>query len=1150
MICNSPTLLAFIVCLVSLCFGRAAHAVEVPKHRSARDVGVVEFDAHELEVGASQATRDVAAAIELRTKSADDSTTVRTPFIPIEPGHTYRVQAILNVVAADPDTSICIWNREYPEPLGRPFTPYPRTRVSGRAVKPHQMGIWTIRSVTFEARPKAAKLQVSVVVSGAAAIVRLKKVRVLDLTQLKAVGRGASTPALAQLRKQARTRRPLLDRTLVFSRSQMKYGLERNYGRQWIDRPLLVDRALRVPRKFVTPYPSYARILEVVKLYGLDGLAFFPETKDRMGMFELTDRANVEGVRLLPEFIPTKNLEGKLQLLEAALRSKSALRIEGKILISSYVAGALTPGEWKTILDALRQRFGDCFLFLPALTEPVRFKNDYHDGIPIAEEDIAQSKAYLRSYLDVCDGIYFNYAAALKRKDRTFDDAFYRDVFIPVFKSVLAEPQYHAKYFGLSAYHSHYNADLSLGLQEDGTKTLRRSFEAAMDARPDIIILPEWDEVNENTCFRPTVYNSFTTQRILRYYMSQIRGTPATPNPSDDSALPNLALSYRKLLTVGERLELELLNIPDGTPAQTYRAHLRLFDLNGHCVREFEPATFRSDELKDRTFVVPSEELADCAALIPTLSIDGYGDGERMVFDRGFHHIQLRPTWNWDYKWVKQPLRDLIRPQSTSFKFTKASTGADGQVLTVSGTFACAEDIALAEVLEDDGVVYAVDPSNEFFRDSDDMVRLWIELRSLRQQKLTGNVMVRGASCTWRFHNVILHQPEPSRNASGSRVELKTPASCHLRWLYAVIPRAAADSATLLFDFDTFRTEVPVAQILRNGIYSETHADGLTVTVVDYWKQPDMPMHLNRKEVAFTAQVKPELPTSQFHMRITTTSGKTFRTAPLLVPTPERGASVELPVYSDNSGTQVVKTVRKMRVPDCTFEFVRDYGTIFHTPAGRPFWAHLGGYADTSSGRGGNGAGASATLFRFGTQNYPKDARITAPAWRDVDGRLCLEFDGVGNYILFPRETLPRHGPFSLSFEILPHTIGKPQLLFAHRTTRVSSLMLYLAPGGALRGTFAAQGHKHRTFDSNLRVKVGEWSMVEAIYDFETLRFRVNGREQSFPCHGVGLNIGLCVFGGYGKTSKHEDAPGNAWWFKGLLRSFRIRHDAGFAPHP
>ena len=72
-----------------------------------------------------------------------------------------------------------------------------------------------------------------------------------------------------------------------------------------------------------------------------------------------------------------------------------------------------------------------------------------------------------------------------------------------------------------------------------------------MAARPDVILLPEWDEFNENTCFRPTVYGGTTTQRIMRYYEPDQRVDP-TPVPGDDTSIPNLILSARKCVTLGE----------------------------------------------------------------------------------------------------------------------------------------------------------------------------------------------------------------------------------------------------------------------------------------------------------------------------------------------------------------------------------------------------------------------------------------------------------------------------------------------------------------------------------------------------------------------------------------------------------------------
>jgi hypothetical protein len=265
----------------------------------------------------------------------------------------------------------------------------------------------------------------------------------------------------------------------------MKYGLDGNYYHIWTDRPLFVDRSLRLPRKYVTPFESYKRILEKeVEPYDMDGLAFFPETKDRMGMFELNDQANMPHISILPEFIPTFDIDAKMKVLEEALKCKTAARINGKVLITSYVASSVTPEQWDQTFKALRAKHGDCFIFLPALTDTVSLMGPFQRGEDISRRVIEERKAYLRTWLDVCDGIYFNYPAAFKNHDHTFNEQFYRELFIPVFKSVLPNLSTAKKYLGLSAYHSHSNPDLAIGLVEDGTRTMRHSFEAAIEAEP------------------------------------------------------------------------------------------------------------------------------------------------------------------------------------------------------------------------------------------------------------------------------------------------------------------------------------------------------------------------------------------------------------------------------------------------------------------------------------------------------------------------------------------------------------------------------------------------------------------------------------------------------------------------------------------
>ncbi len=281
--------------------------------------------------------------------------------------------------------------------------------------------------------------------------------------------------------------------------------------------------------------------------------------------------------------------------------------------------------------------------------------------------------------------------------------------------------------------------------------------------------------------------------------------------------------------------------------------------------------------------------------------------------------------------------------------------------------------------------------------------------------------------------------------------------------------------------------------------------------------------------------------TSQYHLRITTESGKTWRSRPLLPATPKSLVRLPLRVYSDTRGDALDVRVSEHRIPHLKYEFSPRFGAILHTDAGRPFWAHSGGYIDTSTGRGGNEGGASATLFFPARSTYPADARCCAPAWVDSGDGHSLRFDGVGTFLLLPREALPHRGSFTLSFDVKPAS-DKPALLFAHRSRRLSSLELFLRDG-RLGGAFTTQEQKRFDFSSGLRVEAGTWSTIEAIYDLNRMRLRVNGVEESFVCRGPGLDIGPSVMGGYGPGGQAGVYQGNTNWYGGLIRNLVIVHN-------
>ncbi|MBM4046700.1 MAG: hypothetical protein FJ279_16450, partial [Planctomycetes bacterium] len=280
-------------------------------------------------------------------------------------------------------------------------------------------------------------------------------------------------------------------RTLVFCRGQMKYGLDENYLWRWVDRPLFQDSSLRgEAREFSTTYASYKRMVGIARTYLLDGFAFFPETTGRMGIYQFHDRARPEGFALLPEFIANQDMEPKRALLRAALACQTIAKLDGRIPITAYRTDSLPPETWAKILTAFRAEFGNAFIFLPDVRQPWGALMDkFHGQERIPQAEIEELKAYLRRYVAVFDGLYFAGAAGIK-KDRRFDERFYRELLIPACRAVMAEPASRGKYFGLSACIGHENCTrLGYTLSHDGTKTLRRSLSAALDAKPDLIVI-------------------------------------------------------------------------------------------------------------------------------------------------------------------------------------------------------------------------------------------------------------------------------------------------------------------------------------------------------------------------------------------------------------------------------------------------------------------------------------------------------------------------------------------------------------------------------------------------------------------------------------------------------------------------------------
>jgi len=918
------------------------------------------------------------------------------------------------------------------------------------------------------------------------------------------------------------------DRPFVFSSSQLKYGLYQNYLHSYMDRPLFMDTSLR--ENAVVTCPSFQRIMDHAMMYEMDGLGAIIGGSGMIQRYEIAmqcaEQQHPDGFLFFPLFGGDAETEAKARTLEIANASSVTARFdrdgEEVVRFGTYGGDRTPPEQLRQMLETLRAEQGD-FIYLIALTDWGTTQDEFRRDGAVSPATDAAMKAHIREYLDVADGIDMSYGGAWRRPDRTFDVEFDREYVIPTIKAVLSERPYRDKYLALGAKIGYFQFMSGSTLDEDGTRTLRNSFEAAMEAEPDMIGMAEWDELNEHTTIEPTVCNSLSTQRIIRNYMREIKGLEPAPNPGDDTSIPNLIVSYRRKLTLGEQVEIEMLNVPDGSEGE-YTVVASLLDEGGVPICTAEPVTFAAAELLEHRWTIPTEALAGEMILRPSLAITT-ADGTEQTYSDGLHHIILRPTDNWDYKWVKQPLRDIILP--TAAEFTMQPDAERPGSYTIDASFACDEPLASLEVLEDDDEVRAYDV-NEEFPERDDTMLLRIDLRSFLRHDLIGRMWIDGAPSE-------LHVETDGRYFfnEDNVVRANMWLNQWRRVFYASVPRDQADNATLHLDFTELKGEIPLSRLGDRGLYSEHFEPDIQVVIEDFYRAPDLPYHIDANQASMAFSMPPRRPNSVFHLRAITVSGKIWRSGPVMVGSLEERGPVTLDVYSDTLGATTEVQVDESVIPDLDYRLDPANGSLMWTDAGVPFCGQIGGRANAVTFVGGGESGGMGDPYRNGDY-YPADAPSTAPKYLREDGQDILRFDGIGNFIVFPREVTPRRGAWTLQMQIRP-TATKQQILWRHHGHYIGSVTIYLE-NGELWSTYSDQHLNTSTQRSGLTLPLNEWSDVTISFDLDTIVYEVNGqRSEPLPAPGPGLYIGTSVFGG------HE--AGDAY-FGGDLRALRMVHRA------
>jgi len=271
------------------------------------------------------------------------------------------------------------------------------------------------------------------------------------------------------------------------------------------------------------------------------------------------------------------------------------------------------------------------------------------------------------------------------------------------------------------------------------------------------------------------------------------------------------------------------------------------------------------------------------------------------VIEEGLHYIHLRPTWNFDQKWVKQPLRDLCRPAQAKFALAESSEPAER---SRRGGSRAVRRIAFLEVLENDDTVFAVDPQDEYLRCRNDMVLLAIERRAMNRVAIDRQIDVVGCDGRWLGRRPT-RRCDGRRKRAGEFLRINTNVDRYVRCGYVAIRKADIDKPSWAVDTNLIKTRVNVKQVIDKGIYSESYEDGLSLTVSRCWKQAEDPLSLEPAVATFSVPVRPKCPRRFFHMRAITESGKVTTAGRWYCRKAKTGKPTHVSLYSDTAARRL-----------------------------------------------------------------------------------------------------------------------------------------------------------------------------------------------------------------------------------------------------
>ena len=956
------------------------------------------------------------------------------------------------------------------------------------------------------------------------------------------------------------TRPRTVEKTLIFAERQI-YWPGANVLHKWQDRPLFHDATLRPAKDGMNGRQrGFFHDINILKDVGLDGFGAIAYRNVNIGHLKLLETHPQPGYLQMPIICPTDGGvnpgEGVLtapglkavynsekELILAHAKSPYAAKVNGKLLIWTYGGSEATNLMWAKML----RKDPDIPPFI--MMGPMPFMEIYEgygfcnatgrleSGKPnrIPEEKLNLYRKKLDEYAQAMGG--FRVWCVNRRRDWngeypviTEGTPIYREYLKPICEEIVSKPENKGTLVGGYLRQGYVNMFQGTTDGEYGTATLRADLDEIIALNPDVLMCFEWNEENENTFFQPSVAHGKVWTRILNFYRAYLDRETPQPMKGDDVSVPNLVVSARQSIKLGEKYHLELLYLPDGAKEPEVKVQVALRDETGATLVTFPEEKIPTDKLKAIDYRIASEQFAGHVSVQPELTVC-YGDSCRRYVN--FDATRLTATVNKDFLYTHQPLREVLDLESARFEVAKTDEPGVYQIEAAVKSSAPIRSLEIVDGLEE---VAATDADNWF--DNEKYALFRVELSSLRPDLLgdgaerwlkgVGNVLnahgdLRGTENMWETAGVN----GPGRTGINLSIGFgEAKAQFFIRVL-----RSELKNAKFQLDLPRLGRHVAdLALIEAQGKYSWELGKTIRYTILRLDDLADIPAPLKTAEAKLSRKIRSASRLPAFQLRVIGMDGKIYR-SPLRQPILPGAAKEKINVFSETAKKPVPVEVSTDLVPVFDYKFDPKFGQNLSCGWESRFDAELGG--GTFQGQPMHLALAMGKL--------PKDFDGPAGArWVKAEAGWELEFEN-GSYLNLPQETFPMAAEYTVEFEILPRT-GEDQVLWRSPNTHAGDEGLQmLMKGGTLHlSYYGIHWYKPIDFDSKAKIEYGKWNKIRVARRYDKIECEVNGVKASFNWdrrarHFTGMIFGACV-------KPNETAPKGIQPFSGRMRSLKVEH--------